>query len=242
MILEPMLQSQSLGPKVIQFPSFLLSTAYKSKGKICRWLPYLWAASLGLGLAMPLPAMAQGAEVLNVAQAELRPILRFGDGGAAVKELQGMLSLLGYYPNSVDGQFDNDTEVAVQTFQTDVGLTADGIVGPATWERLLPTPSTEFTPPAVVEAPAIPTTQVDPTELEPSPERSPVDLPILRVGTYGPAVTRLQTRLQALGFYRGALDGVFGAQTEDAVRAFQRNAQILDDGIVGSVTWTALLQ
>jgi peptidoglycan hydrolase-like protein with peptidoglycan-binding domain len=186
--------------------------------------------------------MAQGEAVLNVAQAELRPTLRFGDGGAVVSELQGMLSLLGYYPNPVDGRFDENTEAAVQAFQTDVGLIADGIVGPVTWQRLLPTPSTEFTPPAVAVAPATPTPQPAPVTAPATSPEGAVDLPVLRFGTHGPAVTRLQTRLQALGFYSGALDGIFGAQTENAVRAFQQDVQILTDGIVGPATWTALLR
>jgi peptidoglycan hydrolase-like protein with peptidoglycan-binding domain len=58
----------------------------------------------------------------------------------------------------------------------------------------------------------------------------------------GPAVERLQERMQALGFYYGEVDGIFGLATEDAVRALQRNFAIDPDGVVGPVTWTVLLR
>ncbi|NPV26419.1 MAG: L,D-transpeptidase family protein [Firmicutes bacterium] len=56
----------------------------------------------------------------------------------------------------------------------------------------------------------------------------------------GPDVRQLQERLQELGFYRGPLDGVFGPATETAVRAFQTEAGLTVDGIVGPTTWNAL--
>lgn len=69
-----------------------------------------------------------------------------------------------------------------------------------------------------------------------------IDLPVLRAGMRGPAVARLQERLQALGFYRGAIDGVFGAETETAVQEAQRSYELEPDGIVGADTWTNLLR
>ena len=69
-----------------------------------------------------------------------------------------------------------------------------------------------------------------------------VDLPILRQGMHGPAVEQLQTRLQALGFYEGAIDGVFGPQTETAVQAMQTQNGLVVDGIVGPESWSILLK
>ena len=61
-------------------------------------------------------------------------------GGAATAfatEVQTMLATLGYYTGSVDGIYGAGTAEAVKAFQTDAGLTADGIVGPDTLEALV---------------------------------------------------------------------------------------------------------
>ncbi|MCG8365537.1 MAG: peptidoglycan-binding protein, partial [Pseudanabaenales cyanobacterium] len=59
---------------------------------------------------------------------------------------------------------------------------------------------------------------------------------------YGDAIAQLQERLKALGVYNGSVDGVFGPETERAVRQAQRNSNIEPDGIVGPATWRALLR
>jgi peptidoglycan hydrolase-like protein with peptidoglycan-binding domain len=61
--------------------------------------------------------------------------------------------------------------------------------------------------------------------------------PVLRRGSTEPEVRDLQEALKALGHDPGPVDGVFGARTEDAVRAFQQAKGIAVDGIVGRVTW-----
>jgi peptidoglycan hydrolase-like protein with peptidoglycan-binding domain len=58
----------------------------------------------------------------------------------------------------------------------------------------------------------------------------------------GADVTRLQERLRAIGLFSGAVDGVFGRETEAAVQQAQRNYNLEPDGIVGPATWEALLQ
>lgn len=63
--------------------------------------------------------------------------------------------------------------------------------------------------------------------------------PVLRRGSQGDAVAELQRMLQKLGFMV-AVDGDFGAGTEVAVAALQRDRQLGVDGIVGRDTWTAL--
>lgn len=66
------------------------------------------------------------------------PTLRRGDTGEAVREVQQRLADMGYDLGKwgVDGDFGAATESAVRKFQTARGLTADGIVGPATWAAL----------------------------------------------------------------------------------------------------------
>lgn len=63
---------------------------------------------------------------------------------------------------------------------------------------------------------------------------------VLRGGSRGAYVTRLQERLTAAGHDVGAVDGAFGARTERAVKDFQRAHGLRADGIVGADTWNAL--
>jgi peptidoglycan hydrolase-like protein with peptidoglycan-binding domain len=64
--------------------------------------------------------------------------------------------------------------------------------------------------------------------------------PELRVGDTGTAVKTLERALAQLGYYHGAIDGIFGAEVEAAVIAFQSRHHIEASGIVGPVTWQAL--
>ena len=61
--------------------------------------------------------------------------------------------------------------------------------------------------------------------------------PTLQSGSTGEAVRELQTALQETGNDPGPIDGVFGSQTEAAVKAFQAERGITVDGIVGPITW-----
>jgi N-acetylmuramoyl-L-alanine amidase len=58
----------------------------------------------------------------------------------------------------------------------------------------------------------------------------------------GSAVSGLQERLKAIGLFNGAIDGVFGAETQESVKTAQRNFNLEADGIVGPATWLALLR
>jgi peptidoglycan hydrolase-like protein with peptidoglycan-binding domain len=61
--------------------------------------------------------------------------------------------------------------------------------------------------------------------------------PVLKKGSTDPVVRDLQAALKTLGHDPGPVDGVFGARTETAVKAFQTQREIAADGIVGRVTW-----
>ncbi len=65
--------------------------------------------------------------------------------------------------------------------------------------------------------------------------------PTLRSGSKGDSVKALQNRLNALGFSCGTADGIFGAKTVAAVKAFQTAKGLAVDGIVGQNTWKQLL-
>ncbi|MEW6103628.1 MAG: peptidoglycan-binding protein [bacterium] len=63
---------------------------------------------------------------------------------------------------------------------------------------------------------------------------------VLKEGSSGPEVVKLQERLKALGFNPGLIDGDFGPGTKAAVIAFQKSEGLLADGIAGARTQGAL--
>jgi len=110
----------------------------------------------------PTPAPSAGSMLLvtpDPSQPTPTPteqMLKNGVTGSEVEKLQSRLKELGFYNGEVDGQFGNGTKNAVVLFQTQNGLEADGIVGPATKELIYsqqakhivitPTPSPSPTP------------------------------------------------------------------------------------------------
>lgn len=61
-----------------------------------------------------------------------------------------------------------------------------------------------------------------------------------RMGSTGTEVRQIQTRLKNWGYYRGSVDGIYGAQTRDAVSYFQRKNGLAVDGVAGPSTLKAL--
>jgi len=125
------------------------------------WLPLRaarWALLLLIGSLSSAGAIAQSEPPSEAPEAIAprsssaplpqidRPFLKLGSQGADVSEVQALLRLLGYYTGAVDGVYSESTAAAVANFQKTAGLTADGIVGPATWRRLLPSSSEAIAP------------------------------------------------------------------------------------------------
>ena len=140
------------------------------------------------------------------AQIEPFPLVRRGDRVFPVRPLQQLLCGHGH-PASVDGIFGPRTEAAVRAFQASKSLAADGIVGPATWSRL------------VVQ---------------------------VQRGSSGDAVRAVQEVIKFHDQSDGEgtpvhIDGVFGARTDHFVRGFQTAVGTASDGIVGPITWPALV-
>lgn len=67
------------------------------------------------------------------------------------------------------------------------------------------------------------------------------DYPLLRRGARGAFVRQLQDALVAHGQHPGTPDGIFGRQTEDALRRFQTTEGLTADGIAGPKTWARLM-
>ena len=87
----------------------------------------------------------------------------------------------------------------------------------------------------------IPTGITPPAPAPPVPPiPSPGRCPLLRRGSRGADVTRLQRLLLNAGVNPGPIDGIFGSRTEAAVRSFQAGRGLIVTGIVNVATWTAL--
>ncbi len=63
---------------------------------------------------------------------------------------------------------------------------------------------------------------------------------VLNIGKSGTDVMEIQSLLTRLGYSPGPVDGVFGTRTQQAVRAFQRNFGLVQDGIIGINTYRVL--
>ncbi len=61
--------------------------------------------------------------------------------------------------------------------------------------------------------------------------------PVLKVGSTGLPVRQLQSRMSAVGYDLGGVDGRFGQKTEAAVKQLQRERGLVVDGVVGAQTW-----
>ena len=132
--------------------------------------------------------------------------LRSGDTGDGVRDLQQRLTALGL-DLSVESQgaFGLGTERAVFDFQTRRGLPRSGVCDQATWRSL-------------VEA-----------GYRLGDRLLYLRSPMVR----GDDVAQLQQQLGTLGFDAGRVDGIFGPDTDRAVRDFQRNAALSVDGVAG---------
>lgn len=73
-----------------------------------------------------------------------------------------------------------------------------------------------------------------------TPACSSGGFPLIKQGSRGAYVCIAQDNLNTLGFRTGGLDGVFGTQTYNAVRSYQRSVGLAVDGIVGCNTWRSL--
>ena len=163
--------------------------------------------------------------------------LREGSRSDAVRILQENLALLDYYEGNVTGSYGRLTKEAVRRFQRDNDLSADGVAGPRTFERL----NALLTDGSGKETPVV--TPPDSQGSDGTGTKTPLEsVPTLntewtlRRSSRSGYVTRLQKALIALGYYTGSADGYFGSGTEDAVRAYQQARELQVDGVAGRAT------
>ncbi|HEY9670469.1 MAG TPA: peptidoglycan-binding protein [Waterburya sp.] len=136
-----------------------------------------------------------------------------------VKYLQQQLNLFYHSSLSVDGEFGDITEEYVKKFQTDCGLTVDGIVGSTTWRYL--------------------DTIVFYSNTQHSPLSQGSDNIHAEV-KYLQARLNQAKRMGKSGTTTIAVDGDFGAQTTTRVKQFQLDFGLSADGLVGNNTWSVL--
>lgn len=161
--------------------------------------------------------------------------LRQGSQGNAVRMLQENLTLLDFYSGSITGSYGRLTKEAVRRFQKEHRLSADGVAGPRTFEKLTELltgedaqeyPALEALESVVSVGKAVLLADVDLLNTE---------WTLRRTSSSG-YVKRLQKALAALGYDPGNADGRFGEKTENAVRLYQTARGLTSDGVAGRAT------
>ncbi|MEA4928545.1 MAG: peptidoglycan-binding protein [Candidatus Limiplasma sp.] len=151
--------------------------------------------------------------------------LKLGMNGSGVRALQSRLKELGYYTGSVDGDYGDGTMAAVVAFQSDNGLTADGVAGKATLNALYGTTGTGGS-----------SGGTDPSSYGTTVTTNGyTSISSAKPGSTA-NVTALQSVLSSSGYYSGSLDGDYGTRTTDAVKAFQAAKGLRTTGVAGPTT------
>lgn len=163
---------------------------------------------LSSSATMRLLSVALTLAFLNIAGQALA--LGRGNSGPQVTSVQRCLQRLGYYNGPINGNFGPMTENAVKRFQQAKKIPAIGQVGPQTQRALQ-------------------------AACQPRQSKSSSSN-VLKVGSRGAAVTKLQQSLRTLGYYKGPVTGYFGQETQQAVIRFQQSKRLQADGVAGGST------
>jgi len=165
--------------------------------------------------------------------------LQIGSTGEYVQTMQLFLNRIsGDFPNipkitNPNGVFGTETQAAVKEFQKTFGLTPDGIIGRATWNYI----SRIY---VAVKRMAQLTSEGERLGIGKVPPSATI-----RQGARGENVVLLQHILNYLSEFYSSIPpvlqtGVFDAATVNAVKAFQQEFGLSQDGVVGPATWRAL--
>ncbi len=166
--------------------------------------------------------------------------LRLGSSGQDVQVIQTQLNRISRdYPSipkipSNDGIFGIETENAVKAFQEIFNLSADGIIGKATWYKL------KYLYVAVSNLAELNSEGILLSDI---PKQFVGDI---RLGNQGDPVRVLQYYLALIAAYNNAIsaptiDGIFGQGTLAAVNAFQTQYGLPQTGVVDEATWNKLV-
>ena len=165
------------------------------------------------------------------------PELKEGDSGTAVEQMQNLLTIIAYFDNSIplpamNGVFDARTKNSLMAFQTQYGLEPTGVLNRQSANMLL----------SVYRD-----TRAMATENGKSVSRLIYPGRAILRGRTGADVEDLQSLINRAAAQNAfipqvAEDGIFGEATENAVKAVQAHEGLDVNGIVGPLTWQALLR
>lgn len=144
--------------------------------------------------------------------------LYLGSQGQLVTQLQQDLQQLGYFPSNSTGYFGSTTKYAVQRFQYDHQLTANGVADTQTLVTIS----------RVLQ------------DSQSSNRNCSIQSGDICPGEQSQRVILLQQRLRQRGFFNGDITGYYGAGTKYAVAQFQRYSGINSTGFVDFKTWQSL--
>jgi len=150
--------------------------------------------------------------------------LEQGDEGEEVLRLQNRLKELGYLTGNADGKFGANTKTAVKLFQKALGLSQTGVATVSLQEKLFISTAPVYVPSA---------------DAQPTVDASSIYQAMVR-GDRSTEVQKLQRRLIELGYLTGTADGVFGANTENAVKAFQAQLGLSQTGVASAAMQSQL--
>ena len=183
--------------------------------------------------------LVRDAPVQSLGQSYPGAPLRRGSTGAAVVTVKTMLNRVSQsYPAipklwPVTRVFDREMEEAVRVFQSTFDLAVDGVVGKATWYKLV------YLYVGLNRLSEL-------VSLGQQFQSFSFQYPgLLRQGDRGSDVSVLQYMLALVAEFDPVLtviqvDGVYGARTAQAVREYQRSRKLTADGVVGEETWYSI--
>ena len=143
----------------------------------------------------------------------MTPDITQGESGDLVLQLTDYLFRLGYLPASKNS-FDDDVAQAVKAFQQARGLTISGVVDAITLRSLE----------------------------EARWKLGDRTLSLITPAMRGDDVAQLQSQLSEMGFNCGRVDGIFGPQTESALKEFQKSVGVKVDGQCGPATVMSMMR
>jgi peptidoglycan hydrolase-like protein with peptidoglycan-binding domain len=133
----------------------------------------------------------------------------------SVQAIQQRLRQDGVYSGSVDGVWGPDSRAALERYQQNHQLQVTGQVNQATIATMGLDPGTFLTQQTATEPPSA-------SQLRPA------------------SVQAIQSHLRSMGFYNGAVDGVWGAATQTAIERFQQGRGLQPNGQLNPATVSAM--